>query len=125
MKLPVYFCLLLIGMSGGLHAQTLRNTSWKAFIADPLHDSITIHITTDSSFVTTSDGSVIVKSVFKVSGDTLTLSDYDGQHACPDATGRYKVAVADDMLTFALIDDPCEGRTGALTHAKWRRLPEK
>jgi len=116
---------LLTGMSMGLRAQDVKNTSWKTFIGDPLYDSLTIHIRADSSFVTTSSGSVVVRSVCKVAGDTLSLSDYEGQYACPDMTGRYRIKVAEDVLTFLLIDDACDGRATSLNNSKWRRVPEK
>ena len=122
MKLIVYLGLILTGMSMGARAQSLKNTSWRMFI-DQLHDSLTIHIRSDSSFVTTSDGSVVVKSICKLSGDTLTISDYEGQYACPDMKGSYKISVTDDWLAMVLIDDPCEGRVGSLNNSKWRRVP--
>lgn len=123
MKLIAYLGLILTGMSMGTQAQSLKNTSWRMFI-DQLHDSLTIHIRSDSSFVTASDGSVVVRSVCKLSGDTLSLTDYDGQHACPDMKGSYKVSVTDEFLTMVLIDDPCDGRAGALNNSKWRKVPE-
>jgi len=106
----------------GSQAQSLKNTSWRMFV-DQLHDSLTIHIGTDTSFVTAGDGSVVVRSVFKVSGDTLSLSDYEGQYACPDMKGSYKIGVDSDLLGFLLIDDPCEGRVGTLNNSKWRKVP--
>lgn len=126
MKLIALLGLFLTGMSMGTRAQSpsLKNTSWRLFV-DQLHDSVTIHIRADSSFVTVSDGSVVVRSVFKVSADTLTLNDYDGQYACLDMRGSYKFGVADDVLSLVLIDDPCEGRVGTLQNSKWRRVPEK
>jgi len=108
----------------GARAQSLKNTSWRMFI-DQLHDSLTIHIGADSSFVTASDGSVVVRSLWKMSGDTLSLTDYDGQYACMDMKGSYKIGVMSDQLGFTLIDDPCEGRVGTLSNSKWRKVPEK
>ena len=125
MKFIAFLGLFLTGMTIGARAQSpsLKNTSWRLFV-DQLHDSVTIHIRSDSSFVTVSDGSVVVKSVCKVSGDTLTLNDFDGQYACLDMRGSYKFGVADDVLSLTLIDDPCEGRVGTLQNSKWRKVPE-
>jgi hypothetical protein len=104
-------------------AQSLVNTNWKAFIADPVNDTLVLHIKTDTSFVTNATGAVVVRSVCKLSGDTLSLTDYDGEYACPSMTGRYKMSQADDLLKFVLIDDPCDGRAGALPNTKWRKAP--
>lgn len=85
--LLVFF--LLFGLAGPqLHAQSLKNTNWKAYFGDPLYDTLTLHIRTDSSFVTDKSGNAVVRSVCKVSADTLSLTDYDGQYACPNATGK-------------------------------------
>ena len=125
MKLIAFLGFILTVMSTAVQAQSFKNTSWRTFIGEPLHDSITIHIRTDSSFVTTSDGSVVVKSVCKISEDSLTISDYDGQYACQDMTGRYKVSLKDDIMTLVLVDDACEGRANNLNNSKWRKVPEK
>lgn len=106
-----------------LFGQTISNTSWKTYIGDPVNDTLTIHIKTDSSFVTTTGGAVVVRSLCKLSGDTLSLSDYDGQYACPNMTGRYKIALKGDELSFVLIDDPCEGRAQSLSGLKWKKVP--
>ena len=57
--------------------------------------------------------------------DTLTISDYDGQYACQDMTGRYKVSLKDDMMTLVLVEDACDGRANNLNNSKWRKVPEK
>jgi hypothetical protein len=122
--LLVFF--LLFGLAGPqLHAQSLKNTNWKAYFGDPLYDTLTLHIRTDSSFVTDKSGNAVVRSVCKVSADTLSLTDYDGQYACPNATGKYKISITADVLAFTLIDDPCEGRGTSLNGIKWTKVVEK
>lgn len=128
MKKFLLLTALLIGclFSIRTHAQSqppsLRNTNWKLYVAE-LGDTITLHIKMDSSYVTTTNGDAVVRSVCKVSADTLFFTDYDGQYACPNMTGKYKISLSDDAnsLTFTLIDDPCEGRTNAINKAKWTR----
>lgn len=108
------------------HAQTqapsLKNTNWKIFIAD-VNDTLTLHIKTDSSYVSNSAGEAVVRSVCKTSADTLFLTDYDGQYACPNVTGKYKINLADDAssLTLILIEDPCDGRANGINKVKWTR----
>jgi hypothetical protein len=118
--LPVFF--LLFGLAGSnLHAQSLKNTNWKTYIGDPVNDTLTLHILMDTSFVTNKSGKVVVRSVCKVWTDTLSFTDYDGQYACPNGAGKYKVSVTADALVFTLIEDPCD-RANSLTGAKWTRV---
>jgi hypothetical protein len=115
-------------LSTRAHAQSqapsLKNTNWRLFVAD-INDTLTLHIKSDSSYVTNGAGEAVVRSVCKVSADTLCLTDYDGQYACPNATGKYKINLSDDAgtLTLLLIEDPCEGRANAINKVKWMRAP--
>ncbi|HET6253650.1 MAG TPA: hypothetical protein VFE32_06235 [Puia sp.] len=119
--------LVISLLSVQAHAQTqppsLQNTNWKIFIPD-INDTLTLHIKSDSSYVTTSTGEAVVRSVCKVSADTLSLTDYDGQYACPNTTGKYKISLNDDAstLTLILIEDPCDGRANSINKAKWTRV---
>jgi hypothetical protein len=101
-------------------APSLKNTNWKLFVPD-LNDTITLHIKTDSSFVTSGNGDVVLRSVCKVWADTLSFTDYDGQYACNTGSGKYKINLSDDLsaLTLTLIDDPCDGRANAINNIKW------
>ncbi len=117
------FFLFLTVLATKSYGQSLSNTNWKTFIGDPLNDSIILHIKLDSSFVTMSAGTVVVRSLVKVSGDTLTLDDYDGQYACPNMAGKYKFSRTADVLSFTLVDDPCDGRAQSLSNIKWRKVP--
>lgn len=105
-------------------AQSLVNTNWKAYIGDPVNDTLVLHIKADSSFVTDRSGAAVVRSVCKIKGDTLSLDDFDGQYACPSMVGKYKVAQTGDQLVFTLIEDPCDGRAGALPATKWMKAPD-
>lgn len=104
-----------------LQAQSLTNTHWKAYVGDPVLDTLTLHIKADSSFVTATNGSIVVSSLCKVVKDTIWLSDFDGQYACPNMTGKYVYTVAADVLSFTLVEDPCDGRAGTLSTTKWKK----
>lgn len=106
------------------NAQSLVNTNWKAYIGDPVNDTLVLHIKADSSFVTDRTGAAVVRSVCKIKGDTLSLDDFDGQFACPSMVGKYRIAQTGDQLVFALIEDPCDGRAGALPNTKWMKTPD-
>ena len=111
---------LLASATLNLQAQSINNKNWKAFFAEPFNDTLTFHVQSDSSFVTLSNGEVLVQTNCKITGDTLTLTDYStGQYSCPDATGKYKINLSGDSFTLLLIEDPCEGRGQALNGMKW------
>ncbi len=118
------FLLVLALLTVRSQSQSLLNTNWRTYIGDPVNDSITLHIRPDSSFVTLTNGAVVVRSHCKISGDTLSLDDYDGQFMCPNAVGKYKVNKTGSMMSLTLIDDACDGRQQSLMGSKWRKVPD-
>jgi hypothetical protein len=117
--------LCVISVTSQLHAQSINNRNWKAFFADPLNDTLTLHIHSDSSFVTTSSGQVMLHTNCMILADTLTLLDYPtSEHACPDSKGKYKITVNGNSFTMTLIDDPCEGRAQILNGRQWFEAPK-
>ncbi|HMG69060.1 MAG TPA: hypothetical protein VK588_15285 [Chitinophagaceae bacterium] len=118
-----FFCLA--SMLSHLDAQSINNKSWWASFGDPINDTLTFHIHSDSSFVTTSKGDVMLRTNCIISGDTLTLSDYGtGEHTCPDM-GKYKINMKGNIFSLTVITDPCEGRAQALNDVKWTQVPKK
>jgi len=112
------FCFTLV--ASHVCAQSINNRNWKAFFTDPINDTLTLHVHSDSSFVTNSKGEVMLRTNCILNADTLTLSDYgEGEHTCPDAKGKYKINLNGKSLTLSLIDDPCDGRAHALDGVKW------
>ena len=105
-----------------LQAQSIENSAWK-FYVDALHDTLTLHIGKDSSFVTTSVGDVVVRSAFRTAKDTLKMKDVTGEYACPDGEGVYRFTIQDDWLSFFLVSDPCTGRSEAISGTKWKKTP--
>ena len=107
-----------------LHAQTLINTSWNGYFGDPINDTLTLHYQKDTSYVSNRNGDVVVRSLLKISKDTMTINDYDGMYMCPQNEGVYKYSISGDNLSFTLVSDACEGRNG-ITQIKWIRAPAK
>jgi len=104
-----------------LLAQSINNKNWKAYLDAPINDSVTFHVHSDSSFVTNSNGDVVIRVHCTISGDTLTIVNQDPeQHGCPDQRGKYKINLKDDDLVFTLIEDACEGRSQAIHNVKWK-----
>lgn len=115
------FCFAAIASQA--YAQSINNRNWKAYFADPINDSLTLHVHSDSSFVTDSKGQVMLRTNCILSADTLTLADYsEGDHSCPDAKGKYKINLSGKTFTLSLIDDACEGRARALDGVKWTEV---
>ena len=116
--LACVFCLASI--VSNVCGQSINNRNWKAFFPDEINDTLTLHIHSDSSFVTNSKGEVMLRTNCIIKADTLTLSDYgEGEHTCPNALGKYKINLNGKSLMFSLIDDSCDGRAHALDGVKW------
>ncbi|HZS08976.1 MAG TPA: hypothetical protein VFD58_29340 [Blastocatellia bacterium] len=76
----------------------------------------------DNGKVTVSrNGEVAVEGVYKVTGDTIEVTDEKGPMACggDSKTGKYKWKLEGKKLTFTKIEDGCDGRAGALTAQAW------
>jgi hypothetical protein len=115
--------VLLTSIVSDLHAQSIDNKNWKAYLDAPINDTVTFHIRSDSSFVTNSSGQVVIRVHCMIAGDTLTIVNQDGvETGCPDQKGRYKINLKDDNLLLTVIDDACEGRSQALQGAKWKAV---
>lgn len=123
-KLSLLIAFALIAGAFHGNAQSLTNTAWKTYISS-LNDSITIHIGSDTSFVTMGTGDVVVRSVCHVNKDTLTLLDFDGQYMCTTGTGTYQFTVKEDKLTMKMVTDPCTDRAGAIDGVAWARVKKE
>lgn len=124
MKSLSFLLLLLASLSVRSQAQSLVNTNWKTYVGDPVSDSITLHIKVDSSVVTMTNGMVVVRSHYKLSGDTLSFEDYEGQYMCPNMVGEYKFSRTESILSLMLVNDPCDGRAQAMAGTKWRKVQD-
>lgn len=108
-----------------VHGQSINNKDWKAFLGDPINDTITLHIHSDSSYVTNTKGDLILRTNCIISGDTLTFSDYQtSEHACPDM-GKYKINLNGKSFTLSVINEPCEGRSQAINGVTWTESAKK
>ena len=116
--LACVFCLAAI--VSNVCGQSINNRNWKAFFPAEINDTLTLHVHSDSSFVTNSKGEVMLRTNCIIKADTLTLSDYgESEHTCPNALGKYKINLNGKSLTLSLIDDSCDGRAHALDGVKW------
>jgi len=124
-KLSLLVVFALVAGIFRADAQSLHNTAWKTYVSG-LNDTLTLHISGGgTSFVTLSNGDVVIRSVFHVSGDTLSMSDFDGQYACPSGAGKYTYSIKEDKLTMKMITDPCDQRGPAIDGVAWDRAKTK
>ena len=115
--------ILFVSFLAHLHAQSINNKNWKAWLDTPINDSVTLHIQSDSSFVSKSNGDVAIRIRCTVTDDTLTIVNQEPEeHGCPDQKGKYKIDLKDDQLILTVIDDVCEGRSRALNNVKWKQV---
>jgi hypothetical protein len=119
----ILFLFFLLASVAGVKAQSLKGTSWKLYV-DELHDTLTFHIGADTSYTTDGSGEIVVRSLCKISKDTLTLHDIDGKYVCPDGTGVYTYVFLADGLTLNMVSDPCDNRSNAINGVKWVRAKD-
>jgi hypothetical protein len=123
-KLSLLAIFVLVAGAFRADAQSLQNTAWKTYVSG-LNDTLTLHIGTDSSFVSTGSGDVVIRSVVQVSADTVSMRDVDGQYACTNGTGIYKYSIKEDKLVMKMVTDPCDNRSGAIDGITWDRAKTK
>jgi hypothetical protein len=119
-KIALSAAFILMAGLMSLHAQSLSHSVWKTYFGDPINDTISWHFDLDSSYVLGSKGDVFVRSHIKISKDTVTISDYDGQYQCAGMDGVYSFSINKNELKLVLINDPCQGRN-AIADTKWIR----
>lgn len=68
---------------------------------------------TDKTMTASMQGQVMVKSTFVFEGDVMTLTDVEGQVACPNPA-KFKVTVSDKGVRFSPVEDPCAERGAVL-----------
>src|ERR1051326_2950668 len=91
-KIILFVGLFCFVLGSHLHAQSINNRNWKAYIGDPINDTANFHIHSDSSFITNSKGEIVVHNHCKITGDTLTVEDYGSEEqGCRDIKGKYKI----------------------------------
>jgi len=103
------------------HSQSIDNRNWKAYLTAPINDTVTFHLNSDSSFITNSNGEVVIRLSCIITADTLTMVNQDpNEHGCPDQKGVYVINFKENGFTLDLINDACEGRAHALTGITWK-----
>ena len=109
------FCLITaFGLLAGftaVHAQTMQQSVWKAYIGD-LNDTVTLRLKGNESLITSSAGDTLIRSNLQRTKDTLVFSDLDGRYVCPTGQlGVYQWTIKSDTLSFSLVGDSCQSRS--------------
>lgn len=68
---------------------------------------------TEGTMTASQAGTVLVKSTTRMNGDVITLTDVEGQVACP-SPATYKVTVSAKGVRLAPVEDPCAERSAVL-----------
>lgn len=104
----------------------LSNTTWTGTITSSGQDfDITFIFKTDTIYTkNNSDGSILDVSKFMVKDSVLTLTKIHGESSCGDKPGKYKIAIADDKLTFTKLEDDCYERFGAIDGVSFAKAEE-
>jgi hypothetical protein len=112
--------LALIGFSQ-THAQPLQKTRWTSEFDVPINGTALFSFGRDTCNITNSRGREIVRSVFHVSHDTVTIRDIGGDIACGPEVGVYTYHISKNILILMFVRDSCEGRAHALIGREWIR----
>ncbi len=122
LKIIFFLCVSMIALQNTSNGQTIQNTVWKSYFADPINDTATLTIGNDSTTISTSKGMTVVKSVVHISNDTVTINDVEGAIKCsPDDNGVYHYKVSAGKLTLHVITDPCDGRANTISDREWMK----
>ena len=113
--------IFLCAITSHSYSQPIRNTQWKAFIP-ALSDTIKLTFLNDSCQVKNGVGDVLVRSVFSISGDKITVKDYEGQIACLSVEGQYSYHQKDSTVVFSVLQDLCNGRVAAFDGVIWTNV---
>ena len=126
MKKVILFAGFICFFSTLCQAQSVDNRNWKAYLEAPINDTVTFHIHSDSSFVTNSNGEVVIRVNCAITRDSLTIVNQDGaETGCPDQKGKYKIDLKENNFKLTLIEDACEGRAQALNGVIWTESAKK
>ena len=126
MKKVLLFAGLICFCSVLCHAQSIDNRNWKAYLEAPINDTVTFHVHSDSSFVTNSNGEVVIRLNCTINSDTLTIVNQDGaETGCPDQKGKYKIDLKENSFKLSRIEDACAGRAQAITGVIWSESAKK
>ena len=68
---------------------------------------------TENTMTALAGGTILVKSSFTIAGDVMTITDLEGQVACPSVS-KYKVIISDKGIRVTPVDDPCAERSAVL-----------
>lgn len=116
----ILFCLSAFTRT---EAQSINNKSWKTYMDAPINDTVILHIYSDSSSVTRSNGDLLVQLQCKTQNDTLAVTDAGSNDmSCHEVPGIYKISQDEKSFTLTLINDACDGRAMALPNRKWTEV---
>lgn len=126
LKVIIICISFTIAIQNTTNAQTLQHTSWKSFFAEPINDTATLSIGTDSLILSSSNGMALNVAAIKISKDTLEINDVSGPRKCSsDDKGVYSYSITNGTLVLTIISDNCDGRANAISGRQWMAANKK
>jgi hypothetical protein len=118
-----FFLLLLLFATTISATAQLTNTQWRGTIQGDETIDVVFHFSNDTLKVENiADASIIEVLTYTAKDNLMTFKKLYGQSDCDNATGQYKYEIKNNEITFMLIEDPCEQRSGVLNNSKWTKV---
>lgn len=76
---------------------------------------------TENTMTATAGGTILVKSSFTIAGDMMTITDLEGQVACPSVS-KYKVTISEKGIRVTPVEDPCAERSSVLAQVTFVKM---
>ena len=112
--------ICLVSILPRTYGQSIDKKTWKAYLDAPINDTVSLHLNSDSSFMTNSSGQIVIRVSCTIAGDTITIVNQEAdEHGCPGQKGIYTINFNDKGFTLTLVNDACEGRAHALAGVTW------
>ena len=70
----------------------------------------------------TGDASLLEVLSYTTKDSLITFKKVYGQSDCDTTISQYKYEIKKDEITFMVIEDACEQRSGVLNNSKWVKV---
>jgi len=118
--LALTLSICIVSILSQINAQSIDRKTWKAYLGSPINDTVSLHLNSDSSFMTNSSGQIVIRVSCTITGDILTIVNKEAdEHGCPDQKGTYTINLKDNGFKLSVVNDSCEGRAQALAGVMW------
>src|SRR3954454_816541 len=115
--------LLLIVLTIFSAKAQLSNTHWKGTIQGDETIDVVFHFSNDTLKVENiADASMLEVLTYAAKDSLISFKKVYGQSNCDETIGQYMYAIKENEITFMLVNDACEQRSGVLNNSKWTKV---